>query len=159
VQPEAIDLMFDLDFPGADDTQIELVGRIFTGRQGSGGELLGTAIQPQEGMRIQQQFHGVPLSQKASGSGASKSGLIHILPRCWPKTRFLGAELMGTNFTFGWLSWAITISSPCSAKSMSSRRCPAASWTVTIFSAMLASSLACVVQTMLSTSLPRAVTC
>src|SRR5262245_48982573 len=30
IQLEAIDLMLDLDFPGADDTEIQLVGRIFT---------------------------------------------------------------------------------------------------------------------------------
>ena len=88
VQLEPIDLVLDLDFPGTDDTQIELVGGIFTRCQGGGREVFRAAIQPQEGMGIQQQPHGVPLSQKLSGSGSSKSGRIQIFPRCWPKTRF-----------------------------------------------------------------------
>ena len=52
VQLETIDLMLDLDFPGADDTEIELVGGIFTGRQGGWREVFRAAIQPQEGMGI-----------------------------------------------------------------------------------------------------------
>src|SRR4030095_10031229 len=87
VQLETIDLMLDLDFPGADDTEIEFVGGIFTGCQGGWRELFRAAIQPQKCMGIQQQPHGVPLSQKLSGSGSSKSGRIQIFPRCWPKTR------------------------------------------------------------------------
>ena len=43
--------MRNLDFPGADDTEIELVGGIFTRRQGGWRELFRAAIQPQEGMR------------------------------------------------------------------------------------------------------------
>ena len=39
---------------------------------------------------LEQQFHRVPLSQKSSGRGSSKSGLILILPRCWPNLRFWG---------------------------------------------------------------------
>src|SRR5919108_4760950 len=101
VQLETINLMLDLDFPGADDTEIELVGWIFTRCQGVWRELFRAAIQPQEGMRLQQQPHGVSLCQKSSGSGASKSGLILIFPRCWPNMRFFGAWPTGTNLTFG----------------------------------------------------------
>ena len=46
VQLQTINLMLDLDFPGADDTEIELVGGLFTGRQGGGGEVFRAAIQP-----------------------------------------------------------------------------------------------------------------
>jgi hypothetical protein len=54
-----IDLMLNLDVPGTGDTGIELVGEIFTCRQGHWRELVRAAMQPQGGMRIQQQPHGV----------------------------------------------------------------------------------------------------
>jgi hypothetical protein len=50
IQLETIDLMLDLDFPGADDTEIQLVGGIFTRCQGGGRELFRAAIQPQKCM-------------------------------------------------------------------------------------------------------------
>jgi hypothetical protein len=78
VQLETIDLMLNLDFPGADDAEVELVGGIFTRRHGGWRELFLAAIQPQEGMRIQQQPHGVSLSQKLSERGSSKLGRVQI---------------------------------------------------------------------------------
>ena len=44
VQLETIDLMLDLDFSGADNTEIELVGGLFTGRQGGGRKVFRAAI-------------------------------------------------------------------------------------------------------------------
>jgi hypothetical protein len=79
-QLETIALRLAVDFPGTDDTQRELVGGICTRRQGGGREVFRAAIHPQKGMGIQPQPHGVPLSQKLSGSGSSKAGRIHIVP-------------------------------------------------------------------------------
>jgi hypothetical protein len=43
-QLQAADLAFDLDLPGTNDTQIELVGGIFARRQGGMGQFLRATI-------------------------------------------------------------------------------------------------------------------
>ena len=75
---------------GADDTEIQLIGGIFARCQGGRRELFRAAIPPQKCRGIQQQPHGVPLRQKLSGSGASKSGRIRIFPGVGRRPVFAG---------------------------------------------------------------------
>src|SRR5262245_31037274 len=77
---------------------------------------------PQESVGVEQKSHGSDLSSVnerriSAGSGASKSGAIHTRFSQPPGRRTRSFVASGTNRAFGTPALAITISSPCAARS------------------------------------------
>src|SRR5690606_17881407 len=66
------ELHLDLDLPGADDAEENVVTGIQEGLSHSPRQPGRLTIPPQKGVRVEQEPHASP-SQKASGSGSSKS--------------------------------------------------------------------------------------
>src|SRR5262245_24601018 len=93
-QVELAQLQLDLHLPGTGHAEEQQIRSILTCRSGLRRELLRGAIPPDEGVRIQQHLHGVPV-QNSSGNGSSKSSLVQMAPGCNPATRGV-APVMGT---------------------------------------------------------------
>ena len=71
-QRQLAELCFDLDFPAVDDTEKHVVAQIIDSAIGCLRQTRELIMPPQQDMGIEEQPHASP-SQKASGSGSSKS--------------------------------------------------------------------------------------
>src|SRR5690606_3630370 len=87
---------------------------------GRGGESR-PAIEPDQGVGVEQQAHQRPSKSRrtVSGSGASKSGPTCHAPLPLPGTRWLRRSSIGTNRASGSPDFMMMISSPDAARSTS----------------------------------------
>src|SRR5262249_23582672 len=83
------ELDLDLDFPAVDDTEPDVVAQITDRPIGGLRQTHRLVMPPQQRMGIKEQSHTSP-SQKASGSGSSKSSAMTIVPLPRPGIRFRG---------------------------------------------------------------------
>jgi len=88
-QRQLAELSLDLDFSAIDDTDKHVVAGIIDGVIGGLSQTCRLIVPPQQDMSIEEQPHASP-SQKASGSGASKSSAITIVPFPRPAIRLRG---------------------------------------------------------------------
>ena len=72
-------MQLNLHLSGTGHAEEQQIRPILTCRSGLRRELLRGTIPPDEGVRIQQHLHGVPV-QNSSGSGSSKSSLVQMAP-------------------------------------------------------------------------------
>lgn len=94
-QMQFAQLELDLHFPDACHTEEHQVRSNLTRCAGLWRERGGVTVPPDEGMGVQQHFHGVSV-QNSSGNGSSKSSLVQMAPGCNPATRGVVAPAMGT---------------------------------------------------------------
>src|SRR5262249_39407351 len=133
-QVELAQLQLDLHLPGTGHAEEQKIRPSLTCRTGLRRELLRSTIPPDEGVRIQQHLHGVPV-QNSSGNGSSKSSLVQIAPGCKPATRGV-APVMGTIRASGVLPSVRIISVPAVTNDSSSTKWVWASCTSTVLVCM-----------------------